>query len=343
MLQLIHLLSASALRLSVLVLAVGAALPAASFTPDAAVTNAVDRGIAALLKMQGDDGGFQDMAPTALAGMALLAGGHTPSRGDHRGAAAKCLKSVLQRQDRSNGYLGDGGNMYAHGFATLYLAECYGMSPDEPVRRALEAATDLIHSAQNEEGGWRYAPAPVDADISVTICQIMALRAAWNAGVGSARTVEVIRKAIDYVRGCANGDGSFSYTRGHRGNWGVEGAEGIPRAAAGAMSLIGSGVSDPKDRTLGPALAFIRRNFAQHMAGQGNYLWYGQYYCAQALFHSPDPTDWDTYWAKAAPQLVKTQTADGRWTQGEHQGAYPTAMALIILQVPNQYLPIFQR
>jgi hypothetical protein len=308
----------------------------------ATVDQAVQKGLAALLRMQAADGSFGDAAPTALAGMALLAGGHTPTRGAFHDQSARCLRALMAKQDRRNGYLGDGGQMYAHGFATLYLAESYGMAPDENVRRALEAATDLIQSAQNQEGGWRYQPNPTDADISVTICQVMALRAAWNAGIGTDTTVAAIRKAITYVRGCANADGSFNYIRSG-GGWGTEGAEGIPRASAGAMSLIGSGVTDPKDATLGPALAFIRRNYPGHLKGQGNYFWYGQYYCAQAMFHSPDPTDWDGYWRQAAPAIMRQQGADGRWTQGESTAAYATAMALIILQVPNQYLPIFQR
>jgi hypothetical protein len=321
------------------------ALPTA-FSAAAPVDAAVADGLRALVAMQQPNGSFGDIAPTALAGMALLASGSTPVRGTYQSHTARALRSVLARQDRRNGYLGDNGNMYAHGFATLFLAECYGMSPDEPVRRALEAATDLIQQAQNPEGGWRYRPQPDDADLSVTVCQVMALRAAFNAGISDSRTIGTVRRAIDYVRGCALGNGGFSYVRneGRFAGDGADGPEGIPRAAAGAMSLITAGVTDPADRTLGPALAFIRRNVPASLAERGTYFWYGQYYCAQAMFHSPDPTDWDAYWAAAAPKILEMQQPGGRWTQGEGPGpAYATAMALIILQVPNQYLPIFQR
>ncbi len=38
------------------------------------------------------------------------------------------------------------------------------------------------------------------------------------------------------------------------------------------------------------------------------------------------------------------QGEDGLWSQPDSYGpAYGTAMALIILQIPNNYLPIFQR
>ena len=320
-------------------------LPAADLPP------AIDRGLAALTKLQAADGSYHDqgipVAATALAGMAYLAGGHTPNRGQYHAPSGKCLTSVLARQDPATGYLGggDGGRMYAHGFATLYLAEVYGMTSDGAVRRALEAAIDCIHRSQNREGGWRYNPVPEDADLSVTICQVMALRAAHNAGIGGTASQDAIGRAVAYVRRCANGDGSFAYVAG--GGMAGGGPEGVPRAAAGTMCLIGAGITDPADATLGPALQFLGVNAPQHLRqppGQ-HYFWYGQYYTAQALFHHPDPAAWDAYWNDAGPIIASHQGPQGLWNAAESPGgpAYATAMALIILQIPNHYLPIFQR
>jgi len=319
----------------------GEAVVAVAITPD----QVVDRGLAALVKMQQADGSFGEGAGiTALAGMALLSGGHTPTRGRYHEASQRALRAVLAKRDRVSGYLGaDMGNMYSHGFAALYLAECYGMAPAEPVRAALESAIDLIHQAQNREGGWRYSPVPDDADISVTICQVMALRAANNVGIGGKATEDAIRKAIAYVRRCANPDGSFNYMISG-GGWGTSGPEGVPRAAAGAMSLIGAGIHETSDPQLGPALRFLNKQVVAHLKGQGDYYWYGQYYASQALFHSPNVEEWDRYWKEAWPIIARKQGRDGLWTEGEGPGpAYATSMALIILQIPNQYLPIFQR
>src|SRR5262249_31695517 len=80
------------------------------------------------------------------------------------------------------------GPMYGHGFATLFLREAYGMVHAkllrEEMRAKLRLAVNLILSAQrfNDEKAWRYEPTSRDADLSVTICQIMALRSARNAG-----------------------------------------------------------------------------------------------------------------------------------------------------------------
>jgi len=50
------------------------------------------------------------------------------------------------------------------------------------------------------------------------------------------------------------------------------------------------------------------------------------------------------YWAEFYPavrdQLISRQAPDGSW-QGEAGADYATAMALIILQMPNRYLPVY--
>jgi hypothetical protein len=304
---------------------------------------AIERGLAALARLQQPDGhiGGEGAGITALAGMAFLAGGHTPTRGAFREVQAKALAAVLAAQDGATGYLGATyGNMYAHGFATLYLAECYGMAPQQPVRKALEAAVDLIWRAQNSQGGWRYAPAPVDADTSVTICQIMALRAAYNVGIGGGRTQETIQRALGFVRAMHQGNGTFAYVPGMGTS---DGTDEVPRCAAGAMSLIGSGIHDPADATLGPALAFLRRHMEAYAKERDYHWWYGQYYASQAMFHSPDPQDWDRYWAVTAPAIIRRQGGNGLWSGEGGSVAYSSSMALVILQIPNHYLPIFQR
>ena len=83
------------------------------------------------------------------------------------------------------------------------------MTGDDRVKEKLQKAVRLIERTQNNEGGWRYMPVPYDADISVTICQVMALRAARDAGIKVEK--DVIDKSIKYVISCQNPDGGFSY------------------------------------------------------------------------------------------------------------------------------------
>ena len=53
-----------------------------------------------------------------------------------------------------------GPQMYDHGFATLALAECYGMVDDKRIAPALKKCVALILQAQksNPRHGWRYSP-----------------------------------------------------------------------------------------------------------------------------------------------------------------------------------------
>ena len=99
--------------------------------------------------------------------------------------------------------------MYGHGFATMFLAECYGMSQRPELREALEQAVSLIVNTQNNEGGWRYQPERAPPTSRSPSAQIMALRAARNAGFHVPK--ETIDRCIDYVKRSQNADGGFSY------------------------------------------------------------------------------------------------------------------------------------
>ncbi len=307
----------------------------------------VDKGLKALVSLQRPDGGFgaSRLGPDSVAGMALLAGGHTPTRGLYKDASRLCLERVLRAQDAMTGYLSDNGNMYDHGFATLYLAECYGMTPNPRIRKAIIGAVNVIYRSQNQEGGWRYDPTPNDADISVTVCQINAIRSVYNAGLGGEQAQQVIAKALTYVRSCHNGNGTFRYRAQDGGTWGAKGVEGVPRTAAGTMSLMGGGVYSTADAVLNASLANLREHVVGHLHKSAHYYWYGQYYASQAMFHSADRADWNLYWNAASEHIIGLQQANGVWAgpDANFGPSYNTAFALIILQIPNNYLPIFQR
>ncbi|HND53778.1 MAG TPA: prenyltransferase/squalene oxidase repeat-containing protein, partial [Pirellulaceae bacterium] len=155
--------------------------------------DAVRKGLEFLARAQNDDGSFgsglysRNVGVCSLAGLAWMSAGSTPGRGPHGARVNRVLEFVLGCCQES-GFITHAGStshgpMYEHGFATLFLAEAYGMSPQPALRARLARAVKLIVDKQNDEGGWRYAPERRDADISVTICQVMALRAARNAGL----------------------------------------------------------------------------------------------------------------------------------------------------------------
>jgi hypothetical protein len=75
------------------------------------------------------------------------------------------------------------------------------------------------------------------------------------------------------------------------------------------------------------------------------FYYYGQYYAVQAMWTAGKAPERD-YWGKWFPairdELLATQLSDGSW-QDPLCPHYGTAMCCLILQVPNNYLPILQK
>jgi len=72
-----------------------------------------------------------------------------------------------------------------------------------------------------------------------------------------------------------------------------------------------------------------------------SHYFYGHYYAVQAMWHAGGDY-WRRWFPAIREELISRQRPDGSWMDSICQ-EYGTAMACIILQVPNNYLPIFQR
>jgi hypothetical protein len=307
---------------------------------------AVQRGLEYLRRQQKPDGSVgqgrysEHIAVSSLAAIAMMADGNLPGRGEFGDSVQKSLDFVLAHSSETGLLVSDDshGPMYGHGFATLFLGEIYGMNPkDDRVRDALVRAVQLIVASQNDEGGWRYNPVPADADVSVTICEIMALRSARNAGIKVPKST--IDDAVRYVRGCQNTDGGFRYMRDVGGSaW--------PRTAAGVASLFYAGIYE--DQSIERGLDYLVKAAAPGAgAGMGAgfmqaHYFYGHYYAVQAMYLAGGDR-WKVWWPAIREELLSRQNPDGSWSDQQIGDAYGTAMALIILQMPKRYLPIFQR
>jgi hypothetical protein len=310
---------------------------------NAAQQAAVEKGLAWLAARQKDNAAYgtgiagygNHAGITALAGLAFMQAGNLPGRGKYGKEVQHCLDFVLQSCQESGLITSDAsqGPMYGHGFATLFLAEVYGMTGDESIKEKLQKAVRLIEKTQNPEGGWRYQPVPYDADLSVTICEVMGLRAARDAGIKVEK--DVIDKAIKYVRRCQNADGGFSYMASQGGGMG---GSAFPRSAAGVCALYYAGVFEGHELERG--LQYIEKFTAGGGSSRLNegHFFYGYYYGTQAMFLAGGD-----YWAKFYPairdELIHRQDSD-HWS-GDVSEDYATSMALIILQMPNRYLPVY--
>ena len=306
------------------------------FTPE--LRASIERGMAWLAQHQAPDGSYGSLSHygphvgiTGLAGMAFMSDGNMPGRGRYGEAVDRCLAFLLTQSSESGLLAAETshGPMYGHGFATLFLAEVYGMTNRPDVREALRRAVRLIVNTQNSEGGWRYQPVRNDADLSVTVCQVMALRAARNAGLYVDKTV--IDNAIEYVKASQNPDGGFRYMLN-------SGGSAFARSAAGVAALQYAGAYGSDEINRG--LEYLVRFTPPQEQTVGHYF-YGHYYAAQAMFLAGDRY-WQRWWPAVRAELLEKQEPEGLW-RGQAGDEYGTAMALIILQMPNRLLPIFQK
>ncbi|MCA9298646.1 MAG: terpene cyclase/mutase family protein, partial [Phycisphaerales bacterium] len=200
------------------------------------------------------------------------------------------------------------------------------------MHEALVNAVRLIERTQNEEGGWRYNPVPYVADVSVTICQVMGLRAARNAGIEVSK--ETIDNAVEYVRRCQNPDGGFKYQL-------ESGASAWPRSAAGVASLYYAGIYE--DEAIDQGIDYLNRMaHPSRLRGSRAHYYYGHYYAVQANYLAGGEA-WEGWWPAIRDELIDGQVSDGSWDDRSVGSAYATSMSLIILQMPKRYLPIFQK
>lgn len=315
------------------------------------VTAATDRAMNYLASKQRPDGGWHNNdAVNALALLAFMGRGHVPGRGPYKDVLERGKKFMLGTA-KPNGLLafaeGHHGPMYEHGLATLALSEMYGMDPDPELEEKLRKAVDLIVKSQHPIGGWRYNPSPTDHDLSVSVMQIVALRAANNAEIPV--PPQTIDKAIDYVRRCAYPTGGYGYQPGNG-----------PKAqttAAGALSLQLLGKYD--DPTVPKALKWLEGVpivWGTSQAGYQHsleYFYYFHYYAIQAHYQAGGK-EWNGWHPRIRDLLLEKQNPDGSWnvppsTAEANEGAvgpnkvYWTAMASLVLDIYMHFLPAYQR
>jgi len=310
---------------------------------------AIDRGLKYLVSRQGSDGAFRDQgglgaypsAMTALSGLAVLASGSTPTEGRYAPTVRKTLTYILRSSQR-NGLICRPGSeesrsMYGHGFGMLFLAQVMGMEEDPErlakIRWVMRKGVDLTAKSQSRLGGWLYTPDMNGDEGSVTVTQVQALRAARNAGIGVSK--KVIDKAMKYLEKSVQPDGGIAYRVGMAGSR-------PPITAAAVACWFNAGEYDnPLARN---ALRFCKREigFGQTRRGVWGHFFYAHLYLSQDMYLAGDK-EWRQYYPKMRDYLIATQNDNGSW-DGDSVGlVYGTSIALIILQLPYNNLPIMQR
>jgi hypothetical protein len=216
------------------------------------------------------------------------------------------------------------------------------------IKRALAATLEMQRWPKDQPhdlGGWRYIvdEGPDDSDLSITGWHLMFLRSARNAGFEVGQ--EPIDDAVNYVRRTFDRQyGTFGYT--------IERVTNRSRAMAGAgiLALAHAGFHDSVEAK-GAAEWLLLHSLDQYNTNFGiraDRYHYSLFNACQGMYQMGSP-----YWEKFFPHTVATllanQQADGSWDAENLQrdrpfgNAYTTALVVLSLGAPNQFLPVFQR
>jgi hypothetical protein len=277
--------------------------------------------------------------PVAMTGyvlMAFMAAGNLPEQGEFARSVRAGLDFLLDNLGADGQFRGVDGSkyMYNHGIATIALAELYGETRHPAMRQKLQGAIQLIVTSQSNEGrhrgGWRYQPKPGDADISVTVLQVVALRAAKNGGLDVPQ--QTIDDAVDYVKRCATGNsGGFAY---QAGGWGP----GYARTAAAIYSLQVCGLYADPMVAKGSEFVFNQKFERRHWTYGSNYAGPAQYMIGGETWQK-----WYDYMKQVLVPSVARTGDQCSWQDNEVGPVYATACYASILAMPWHYVPLYQR
>ena len=249
-----------------------------------------------MAKTQAQDGNWNNsqdaiaypVAMAALAGMAFLAHGDTPSRGPYADNIHR-VEMYLMSEAQPSGLItdareGNGGPMHGHGFALMFLATVYGMEDDartrDQLKKVIQNAIKLTAQAQSQFGGWTYIPGGGDEG-SVTVTQIQGLRAASNAGFTVPKGT--IEQAVKSLERCKTPEGGIEYSLGS--------ASGprLPISAAAIATLYNAGQYDSK--LADDCLHYVWKQFNPR-TGTWNvpdgHDYYTHLYASQAFYQAGD-------------------------------------------------------
>jgi hypothetical protein len=309
-----------------------------------------------------------DVGVTALAVSAFLAAGHT-GQGDGEFApnVSRGLAYLLGVQDKE-GRFGQHTMPtynYVHAAASLALIEAYGMTGTEAYRASAQKALDYIHRARNPGLGWRYGVRPGDNDTSVTGWMMLALRSARLVNEDAARrgqrppplTVEA--EAFDGVRAWLSkvtdpDTGRVGYVvRGDGSTRPVERAQQFPEelseytAAIGLLAHVVLGQDPAQSGAVKKGASLLMKVTPKDgRSGQVDLPYW--YFGTQSLFQLGG-IQWQRWNDALHDALLGSQLRhdtycvfQGSWLiedvwSPEGGSVYATAMACLLLSVPNLY------
>jgi hypothetical protein len=306
-----------------------------------------------LLTSQAADGSWSDAqypantGVSALACLAIMAGGETANIGPNGKALTAGLEYLLKCAHDNGAITGQGSNpmgpMYEQCYATQALLYAYGNMPwRRDLRNVISKSLQLIERSQKLDGGWRYAfTREGDSDVSVTCNVLWVLRAGKKCGFTV--NAEKVRKAVAYVESCQWLDTRFEQPRGYF-RYRSNGRVMTPSmGGVGVIVLTGSGTLDhPMIGATRDVIAYDYRRYTIEDLMERRFTIFNTFYASLAMYMCGDEY-WIPWYQKVTDLYRAMQRRDGEvWDEGGNT-VYPTAMAAIVLQAPLGFLPIYER
>jgi len=327
------------------------------------------------------------VAATGLALLPFLGAGHSPDHGEFRRTVATGINFLIRNTARNGSLWRREGRMYGQGIATLALCECYGIMKLSPptgdrhinptnmgtpndsasmqqvlgpggmavtvdidqLELAAKAAVDFIVNAQAADGGWRYEPREL-GDMSVVGWQVMAIKSATDAGLGTFEQTNVAASRFldavqsDIVHDRWYGSIGTQYAYQPRLRFKTEATTAIGLACRIYMGTT----------PFHPGMRIAAQRIASRGPLGGDM--YYNYYANQVLFQHGG-AEWKEWSEKLNAALMLSQEdrghLEGSWffggrnRGGDHGGdaggrLYTTAMACLCLEETFRHLPIFR-
>jgi hypothetical protein len=328
----------------------------------------VKTGLKWLAEQQKDDGswvGRADSLPTsttAMAGLALMMEGSTLKNGAYAPNLRKAVE-WMEKRAKNNGQIASDHQsetarpVPAHAHALLFLACAYDLDDDtarrKRLREILERGIEYAGEVQTTSGGWtQFEPrrAVGTDDPTTTVQMLHALLTARKVGL------DVPRKLTDKALGAVRVLLEARFRTGPR--------VGTPQISIDTSYLLSGSVASaltydahrsplparwgyylrtdsiplwPRRTTAGSLNAYLQHARVRFMLGEGGHR-----------AHDPDAKSsdvlkWSEYRSTTYRAIQTAQAMDGSWSDTIPGPVYGSAVALIILQLENEYILAFSR